>query len=92
VNRKSLKCAGCGVTALLLAGLAELSSAAVDCRAPGSSIDRRACAKAAEGPEALRRFIERTRMIYGLYYWDYMVRYERNAAARWDADNVATRQ
>lgn len=41
------------------------------CDAPRSTIDQRACAKAAEGPEALRRFVERTRTIYALYYFDY---------------------
>ena len=35
---------------------------------------------AAQGPIELRRFIERTRAIYGLYYWDY-VRRERDALA-----------
>jgi len=24
-----------------------------------------------EGPDALRHYIERTRMIYGFYYWDF---------------------
>lgn len=41
------------------------------CDAPRSTIDQRACAKAAEGPDALRRFVERTRPIYALYYFDY---------------------
>ena len=41
------------------------------CDAPRSTIDQRACAKAAEGPEPLRRFVERTRTIYALYYFDY---------------------
>ena len=41
------------------------------CDAPNGMIERRACAKAAEGPQALRRFVERTRGIYGLYYLDY---------------------
>jgi hypothetical protein len=41
------------------------------CDAPRSTIDQRACAKAAEGPDALRRFVERTRTIYALYYFDY---------------------
>jgi hypothetical protein len=29
---------------------------------------------AAEGPDALRRYIDRTRMIYGFYYWDFATR------------------
>jgi len=40
------------------------------CDAPPSSADARACA-ATQGPVQLRRFVERTRMIYGLYYGDY---------------------
>ena len=45
--------------------------AAHRCDTPHSTIDQRACAKAAEGPDALRRFVERTRTIYALYYFDY---------------------
>jgi hypothetical protein len=41
------------------------------CDNPRSTIDQRACAKAAEGPDALRRFVARTQTIWGLYYWDY---------------------
>jgi hypothetical protein len=26
---------------------------------------------AAEGPDALRRYVQRTRMIYNYYYWDF---------------------
>jgi hypothetical protein len=47
------------------------SHAEYKCSEPRSMIDKRACGQAAAGPEALRRFVERTRMIYGLYYWDY---------------------
>lgn len=46
--------------------------AASRCDAPLLRVDRIACAKAAEGPDALRQFVHRTRMIYGLYFWDYM--------------------
>jgi|SRR6478752_9918338 hypothetical protein len=38
---------------------------------PGESGVRRA---AAEGPDALRRYIWRTRMIYNYYYWDFAKR------------------
>jgi hypothetical protein len=44
------------------------------CSAPNGIGERRACEKAKEGPEALRRFVERTRMIYGLHYWDFAPR------------------
>jgi hypothetical protein len=42
------------------------------CDRPQGLVDQRACAKAAEGPDALRHFVERTRMIYQLYIWDYV--------------------
>lgn len=41
------------------------------CDRPRGVGEERACAKAAEGPAALRRFITRTRMIWGLSYADY---------------------
>jgi hypothetical protein len=41
------------------------------CDQPKGIADQRACAKAAEGPAALRRFITRTRLIWDLYYPDY---------------------
>jgi hypothetical protein len=44
------------------------------CANPSGIADTRACAKAAEGPDALRNFVVRTRMIYALYYWDYAPR------------------
>ena len=59
---------------LILATLAfaPLTAHAADrCANPNGSVDQRACAMAAAGPEALRRFIERTRGIYILYYYDY---------------------
>ncbi len=34
--------------------------------------ERRAQQAAAEGPDALRQFIWRTRMIYGLYIYDFV--------------------
>ena len=40
------------------------------CDAPAPGAEARACAADAQGADALRRFVERTRMIYGLYYFD----------------------
>lgn len=55
------------------AGLAAPPAAAwYRCDNPQGVADRRACEKAAEGPTALRRFIERTQAVYQLYYWDYL--------------------
>ncbi len=56
---------------------AVLSSAAIassnyKCDEPRTPIDRRACDAAAQGPEALRRFIERMRVIESLEFSDYM--------------------
>ena len=65
------------VAAALLTAIAFAPSAAqadYKCAKPNGSIEQRACAMAAAGPEVLRRFIERTRGIYNLYYWDYVQR------------------
>lgn len=45
--------------------------AAGKCDAPQSSVDKRACAKAAEGAVALRQFVWRTRTIYALNFADF---------------------
>lgn len=50
--------------------------AAYKCANTSDSIELRACALAATGTDALRRFVERTRTIYGLHFWDF-VRTER---------------
>lgn len=61
------------ITALVCA----LASAAVPAAAAGrcddarTMIDQRACREAAQGPDALRRFVERTRAIYALSYYDF---------------------
>jgi hypothetical protein len=39
-----------------------------------------ALAKASESPEALRRYVHRTRAIYGLYYYEVMAIYQAQAA------------
>jgi hypothetical protein len=57
---------------LVLAAAPVLSAHAGDrCDSPQPGPDARACAAAAQGPTELRRLIERTRAVYGLYYWDY---------------------
>lgn len=57
---------------LVLAAAPVLSTHAANrCDSPRAGPDARACAAAAQGPTELRRFVERTRAIYGLYYWDY---------------------
>lgn len=42
------------------------------CATPELPGERMACEKAQQGPEELRRFINRTRMIYLLQFSDYM--------------------
>jgi hypothetical protein len=63
-----------GAASVLLAALAfaPVAQAEYKCANPNGSIEQRACAMAAAGPEALRRFVERTRGIYLIYYWDYV--------------------
>ena len=45
--------------------------AATKCDNPKGAIELRACAKAVEGADALRRFVTRTASIYALYYFEY---------------------
>ena len=45
--------------------------AAAKCHAPTTSVDKRACAKAAERAVALHQFVCRTRMIYALNFADF---------------------
>jgi hypothetical protein len=57
---------------ILAAALAPASTmAAGKCDAPQNSVDKRACAKAAQGAVALRQFVWRTRMIYALNFADF---------------------
>jgi len=65
---------------LMFAGTAH---AEYRCDAPSANLDKRVCALAQQGPGELRHFIERTRMIYGLYFFDYVsgADRERSAAA-----------
>lgn len=44
--------------------------AASRCEQPTVGGEARACAAEREGADALRRFVTRTRMIYGLYFFD----------------------
>jgi hypothetical protein len=63
------------LAALTLAAVATIvtdARAEYRCDKPQGWVDARACAKAQEGPDVLRQYIHRTRMIYGLYFWDYV--------------------
>lgn len=67
-----------GLASVILAGSFSLAAYAVDpihavdCTSPHGTGEARACEKAKQGPDALRRFVHNTRMIYGLYYWDFV--------------------
>ena len=59
---------------ILLLGLAAAGTAHAEYRCdkhPLPRVDAIACAKAAESIAELRRFIERTKLIHGLYIMDY---------------------
>lgn len=69
----------CSIVMSLLAAVAlapTAASAQHKCDNPRTAVDVRACAKAAEGGDALRAFVSRTRMIYQLDFWDYARRAE----------------
>lgn len=68
-NRRTLLSAT--AAALLAIGTTIPAYAAVDCTAPKGVAEQRACSAAADGVEALRRFSERTRVIYHVYMQDY---------------------
>ena len=62
-------------TFLLVPAFAFISAQAraeFKCDGPASRIDRVACQKASESPEALRQYIQRMRAIDSLYFPDYV--------------------
>jgi hypothetical protein len=69
------------VAALAIAGSAH---AAYLCDDPPSPVDQRACAAAEQGPEALRRFIQRIRPVHNLYFDDYV---NEARLLAWDAED-----
>ena len=62
------------VSVVLAAALvvANVARAEYVCDHPPRDIDYAACKKAAEGPEALRQFIQRMRSVETLYFYDYV--------------------
>ena len=70
-----------GVGVILAAAPLVAPRAATLCEMPQVGADARACAAAAQGPAELRRFVTRTRAIYGLYYADYVRPGQAAAAA-----------
>lgn len=79
-----------GSTFLLVPALALLSTQAqaeFKCNSPAVSFDRVACEKAKEGPDALRRYIQRMQGITSLQFSDYV---NEAQAAAW-AQNEPSR-
>jgi hypothetical protein len=65
-----------------IGGLLGIQNAhAADCKTPNGVAETRACEAAAKGPEELRHFVYRTRMIYGLNYQDFAPREESQRAS-----------
>lgn len=57
------------------------------CGTPQTPFDRTACEKAAEGPDALRQYVQRMQVITNLYFFDYVneaqaVAWAQNGASR----------
>jgi hypothetical protein len=68
-NAKTMQKLGIG---LVLAAAPVLTAhAEYRCDPPRTNLDARVCSFAEQGPSELRRFIERTRMIYALSFRDY---------------------
>ena len=87
----NLKSPGVWAVGLLLASAPLVSAhAEYRCDVPRIGGEARACAAAAQGPTELRRFVERTRGIYGFYYWDYAQRNPDLAKAPSDVANLAS--
>ncbi len=76
---RSIAIAGFVATAAITASAP--SAAKSKCERPQGIAEQRACAGAARGFDALRAFVQRTRMIYGLYLIDFLTP-EQVAAAQ----------
>ena len=62
------------------------------CDAPSMNVDRTACEKAKEGPSALRRYIERIRMIDSLQFSDYVNEAQARAWAQSESNRVPAKK
>ena len=70
MNTSSIARTSVCVGALIALSMFVAPAQAHRCDHPAPGGEARACAADAQGADALRRFVERTRMIYGLYYFD----------------------
>ena len=70
-----------------------VGAAPVDCAAPRGIEQQRACKAAQAGVDSLRRFSERTRMIYQIHVHDYSSAFAPSATAKpADATRTAERK
>ena len=84
-----------GSAILLVPALALASTQAraeYKCNAPGARIDRVACEKAKEGPQALRRYVERVRMIESLQFSDYVSEAQARAWLQAESDRAVAKK
>ena len=84
-----------GSAFLLVPAMALLSTPAhaeFRCNSPTWTFDRTACEKAKEGPDALRRYVQRMEGIANLQFSDYVNEARAAAWAENDASRTATRK
>ena len=84
-----------GSAFLLVPALALVSTQAraeFKCAAPSVRVDRVACEKAKESPQALRRYIERIRVIESLEFSDYVSEAQARAWLQADSDRAAAKK
>lgn len=63
-------------SAALFVGLISTAAAEYRCIAPQGVAERQACEAARQGPTELRRFVQKTRPVFNLYFYDYAPRDE----------------
>jgi hypothetical protein len=71
MNARSLLTTATLALVCALGGATSPAQAAGRCDDARTMVDQRACEAANQGSETLRRFVERTRMIYSLSYYDF---------------------
>lgn len=79
----SIKSSFAVVFALALALTGAAAQAEYRCNPPKNFVDQRACELARQGPQPLRHFIERTKSIYHLAFYDYVTEADFD---RWEAE------
>ena len=62
------------------------------CNEPQVTFDRAACEKSKEGPQALRRYVERVRMIESLQFSDYVSEAQARAWSQAESDRATAKK